>query len=489
MRSTAVRLGLGLSVVFLALSLGSCHKKSPSEPSCTFTLSASTFSIPAAGGSGAVEVSGANGCAWTAETGTSWLAITSGSSGSGPGTVRFTAATNGTTAARTGTLTVAGKTVTVTQEAAPAPCSYTVSPESAAVGSDGGTGTLAVATTATCSWTAASAVEWIRIASGAQGSGNGTVTYEVDPNSGSDGRDGTITVAGRTVTIVQVGASATCVSAVSPTSDSFGSDAGSGSVAVTAPGSCSWRATSGASWLTITDGAGGTGSGTVRYSVAANPDTAGRETTLDIGGVAVTVAQSGNASACEYSVAQVSFAPCMNSPTALTAIVTTGDMCPWTASSDVPWLTVTSGAAGTGSGHIRFNVADNYDAPRSGQVLVRWPTPTAGQNLQVAQAGCRYGVTKSAIGFAAAGGADNFDVLQQSDPIECGGPLQDGCVWTATADVSWITITSSQPVKGDGRVSFSVAPNPHGEARSGIITVRDKTVRITQSGTPGAGSH
>lgn len=70
----------------------------------------------------------------------------------------------------------------------------------------------------------------------------------------------------------------------------------------------------------------------------------------------------------------------------------------------------------------------NYDAPREGTVNVRWPTPTAGQNLHVSQTGCRYTVTKTAISFAASGGAGSFDVLQQSDPTACGGPKQDACI-------------------------------------------------------------
>jgi hypothetical protein len=114
--------------------------------------------------------------------------------------------------------------------------------------------------------------------------------------------------------------------------------------------------------------------------------------------------------------------------------------------------------------------------------MVRWPTATAGQNLQVSQAGCYYSVSTAAMNFAAAGGTGQFSVVQMSDPITCGGPLQNGCLWTAQANVPWITINTSMPQTGDNPVSFTVAANPTAAARTGRITVRDKVVQITQSG-------
>jgi hypothetical protein len=113
---------------------------------------------------------------------------------------------------------------------------------------------------------------------------------------------------------------------------------------------------------------------------------------------------------------------------------------------------------------------------------VRWPTPTAGQNIHVAQAGCTYAVSRSDISMGAAGGVATFDVLQQSVPNTCGGATQDRCVWTAQADVPWITITSSMPRSGDNPVAFAVTAHDGTTPRVGRITVRDKTVVVTQSG-------
>ena len=58
-------------------------------------------------------------CDWNAVSNSSFITIDSGASGNGTGTVNFTVAPNTTGAARVGTLTVAGRNVTITQDAAP----------------------------------------------------------------------------------------------------------------------------------------------------------------------------------------------------------------------------------------------------------------------------------------------------------------------------------------------------------------------------------
>lgn len=82
-------------------------------PACSYGVTPTAISIAAAGGTASVTVSAPAGCPWTV-TGSTGVTITSGSSGSGNGTVRFTVGAN-TGPARTLTLTVAGQRVTVSQ--------------------------------------------------------------------------------------------------------------------------------------------------------------------------------------------------------------------------------------------------------------------------------------------------------------------------------------------------------------------------------------
>ena len=86
----------------------------PPPPSCTYTIAPMSESMAAAGGAGTITVTAGGTCAWTAVSNASWITITPGATGPGPGSVNFIVAAN-TGAARTGTMTIAGHTFTVTQ--------------------------------------------------------------------------------------------------------------------------------------------------------------------------------------------------------------------------------------------------------------------------------------------------------------------------------------------------------------------------------------
>lgn len=87
-------------------------------------------------------------------------------------------------------------------------CSATLNPTSATYTAAGGSGTFDVTTGAGCDWTAVSNDSWIHVTSGGSGTGNGTVGYSVDANSGS-ARIGTITASGQTFTVNQDAATCT----------------------------------------------------------------------------------------------------------------------------------------------------------------------------------------------------------------------------------------------------------------------------------------
>lgn len=363
----------------------------------------------------------------------------------------------------------------------PAPeCGYTVSALSVAVPSGGGAGSVTVTTVAACAWTASTTTAWLAITAGASGTGPGTVTVTAQPNPTTSARTGTMLVAGTTVTVQQAGLDA-CTFAISPTRATFEKDGGTGSIGVSAASHCAWQATTTTAWIAITTGASGAGTGTIGYRVDPNRSPLARTGTVTAAGHTFTVEQAADVGSCTYQVSPVQLSICMAWSFDLTSTVTTQDGCPWTAASTVGWMSVIDGASGTGSGTVRLRGTDNYDARRTGLIQVRWPTVTAGQNLLVDQAGCLYAVTQSSFTFAAAGGTGRFDVLQQSDPMTCGGPLQSACVWSAVSNASWITVTSSMPRTGDEPVTFTVAPNVSGVERTGTITVRDKKVTIVQS--------
>lgn len=90
--------------------------------------------------------------------------------------------------------------------------------------------------------------------------------------------------------------SGVCTVAVSPTAMSFSAAGGNGTLNVSAPAGCSWQAVSNVSWITVTRGAGGSGNGTVTFTVGSNSTSSARTGTLTVGGQSVTVSQAGASS-------------------------------------------------------------------------------------------------------------------------------------------------------------------------------------------------
>jgi hypothetical protein len=319
------------------------------------------------------------------------------------------------------------------------------------------------------------------ITGGSSGQGNGVVSISVAANAAPEARTGTLTIAGQAVAVAEEGLPLpSCTVELVPSTATLSADGGAGGFDVRTAAHCAWTAASTAPWLVVTSPRDGTGPGNVVYTVERLSGQSSRHGTITVGDQTFTLVQNGESVVCEYRVAPVELSPCMSVPYDLTTEVTAEAGCSWTAVPDVSWIRIVSGASGWGSGKVTFRVTDNWDDPRLGIVMVRWPTVTAGQNVRVAQAGCRYATSATDITIAGAGAASSFDVYQQSDPTNCGGPLQDRCLWTAQADVPWITITTSMPQSGDNRLSFTVAPNDAAVSRAGTITVRNRVVRVTQ---------
>lgn len=118
-----MRVVSALALIALLPLLASCSENrtptTPTTPACTYTLSTTSLNIAATGATATVGVTANSGCAWTATSNAAFVVVNSGSASSGTGTVGLTIAEN-TGGTRTGTIIVAGQTVTVTQAAADA---------------------------------------------------------------------------------------------------------------------------------------------------------------------------------------------------------------------------------------------------------------------------------------------------------------------------------------------------------------------------------
>ena len=387
--------------------------------------------------------------------------MTSGASGSGNGQVGFNVTANPTTSTRSGAITIGGRPFNVTQTGQS--CTYSISPANTSVPASAATGNFNVTALAGCAWTAASSGGWITITSGATGSGNGPVGFSVAANPNVAGRSGSISVSGQTYTINQAGV--VCTPTLNPLSSSVGAGGSTGnSVSVTIPAACQWTATSNAQWLSVTNGASGTGSGSVVFNIAANTSTSSRSASLTIAGQPFNVSQAGLT--CTYTVTPTN-APAPNTAGTGSVSVAAATGCNWQASSSVAWLTVTSGASGSANGSVNYSfVANPTTQSRQGVLTV------AGQPVNITQAaGCGYSITPASASVTAAAGSGTINVT-------AGGT----CAWSATSPVQWITFTAPASGSGNGSVGYNVAANTNSSSRSATITVAGQPFVVTQAG-------
>jgi hypothetical protein len=170
-------------------------------------------------------------------------------------------------------------------------------------------------------------------------------------------------------------AEAQCTSSVTPTSVSVTSIGITSALSVVSGTNCTWTAVSMVPWITV-NSATGHGIGQVNYTVAANTTGVVRTGTMVVADKTVTFTQAANS--CTYSVTPTSVSvAAIGGPSALS--VSSGTSCSWTAVSNVAWITITSGASGSGIGGVNYTVATNTGVARTGTLTVAGQTVTFSQ--------------------------------------------------------------------------------------------------------------
>ena len=349
----------------------------PPASSCTYDITPARKVSPASGDTFTAAVTTTGACAWTAASQASWIVVTSGASGSGRGTVQLTVRPN-TGAARTGTVRIGGRTLTVEQEEAQQVCSYSITPSSRSVGREATDATVEVKAPSGCAWTTSSQAPWITVREGGAGTGNGAVRLTIAGNTGA-ARTGTVSIAGSSFTVQQEGA-APCTYSIKPDYYNAGRGRDDVAVEVAAGAGCAWTASSGAAWVTIVDGRSGTGTGTVRLAVEANSGIP-RRTTLTIAGQSFLLSQEG---VCETTI-KPTYYNAGPGPDDVRVDVKVVGGCEWTASSPVSWVVVTEvkqhGASGNGD--VRLHIEPNSGPARNATVTI------AGEPFVVSQEAVR----------------------------------------------------------------------------------------------------
>jgi VCBS repeat protein/BACON domain-containing protein/S-layer family protein len=337
-------------------------------------------------------------------------------------------------------------------------CSFSIAPTSQSFSFNGGAGSVGVTAGAGCSWTAASNDSWISITSGSTGTGSGPVDYSVAPNTSPNSRMGSMTIAGQAFSVSQDGL--TCSYSLVPTSQNFVSSGGAGSITVNAPVGCNWTAATNDAWISFTSSVSGSGNGSVNYSVAANSDAA-RMGTIIIADQSFSVTQD---PACSYLIDPGSQSFNDDGGTGFVS-VTAGAGCNWTAFENATWVTITSGASGSGTGIVLYTVAAN-----TGPARFTVMTIAAQPFLVTQETGCGFSIAPASKSFTASAGTGTINVSAGA-----------ACNWTATSNnPEFITITSGASGGGNGTVGYSVLANTGSSIRSGAITAAGQTFIIYQ---------
>ena len=252
----------------------------------TATLSKTSDVVAAEGENSFVQLTLAQNVNWEATANCDWLHVTSDTEGAGSSLITYTVDANPYVTARTGTMTIAGVTLTIEQIGlvAEVECEKTFFDS---VESD--MGFINVYTEANGIWTAVSNDDWIQIDPDTEeGNGAGPCWFYIDDYPlTTQSRTGSITIAGKTVYITQSGYKLS----IEPAVAEVGSNAGAGQIGVAASIDQVWDVLTDCDWIQIVSGRNGIGNGTVQYQFTDNTTGETRTGTIIIGGQKYTLTQ------------------------------------------------------------------------------------------------------------------------------------------------------------------------------------------------------
>jgi hypothetical protein len=279
------------SSTYLGNGQGFITKISDTTSACSFSVNPGNQLVYGAEQDIAFNVVSASGCSWTATSNQSWATIEAGASGIGVGDVAVQVSANSTGSSRSATLTIASQSITLNQ--ASNGCTYSLN-YSAAVAVSGGVVPVQLTTGATCDWSVLNDAPSAITVTGATTPGPGTINLNVAANPSPATRTLNVYIANTYVSLTQAGTMSGCSFNVS-TPGTAPAAGGLVTVTVTTTSGCTWTSSSSLPWASISGSPGTTGSGSVTFSLQANPGPGSRTGSVIVAGQTVTLNQSGPA--------------------------------------------------------------------------------------------------------------------------------------------------------------------------------------------------
>ena len=431
----------------------------PMAKDSNISITPTTRDFVVGGGGGAIIISGSG--TWTAAVSDPWITLNA-TSGSAGYPVAYTVSANTNVETRVGYVYVSGYTHTVTQAGIGAEVDKT----NITVEHQGGNGTVNVTAQKRIVWQARPNVDWISV-SPTSGAGEGIVNYQVAPFNEVSTRQGTMTIAGNTLTVFQYGRRMKLES-YSEKCDWYAHVI---PVTVNALAITEWEVTPNASWISIVDAGNGKGGDLVSIAISENPSYKARTGTVTIGTETFTITQDGRTDLA-FSVSPAQSTASVEGAYGLIAVTATPDL-PWMAASGANWVTVVSTtASGAGNGNIVYSASPNstlYD--RTGTVTV---TPEAASGM-IAKT---HTVTQPAAVSALSLSGYEFEAAGESCAVEVS--VADIVEWKVEESLDWLTVNGSTSRTGPGTVTLQAVANETVYPRSGTVTIARKTFTVTQ---------
>lgn len=292
--ATANQTGTARTASFLLANEPVTVSQAPS-PNCPSvpTVSPAVTTLGRNGGSGTLTVMAGAACPWSVASMPSFVSTTGATSGTGNGSIAYTAAANPLATSRSGSGQIIAlgqaSTFSFTQDGQPCPSAPTLSLDRTTFPVAGGTATGTVTAAPTCPWTV-TVPSWATVTAGASGTGNGSFALAVAANTGAARSNaGTVSGVGVASTFVLSQDASPCANwSITPNNIGFTANGGTGSISVTAPAGCTWSVAGLPSWLAFNSSSSGNGNGTVGITAVANTGTA-RSATAIINGAGPTL--------------------------------------------------------------------------------------------------------------------------------------------------------------------------------------------------------